>query len=84
MAVEDYSKLEVKMNEVRVVVFVDGGRVDQVLADWPVEVVVVDNDIEGLIDEEIVSVLDEDSYVSVCFENAEEDVVRQVFMDVGR
>ena len=84
MAVEDYSKLEVKMSKVRVVVFVDGGRVDQVLADWPVEVVVVDNDIEGLLDEEIVSVLDEDSYVSVCFENAEADVVRQVFMDVGR
>jgi hypothetical protein len=63
---------------------VNGGRVDQVLADWPVAVVVFDNDIEGLIDEEIISVLDEDSYVSVCFENGEEDVGRQVFMDVGR
>jgi hypothetical protein len=50
MTVENHSNMEVKMNKVRVVVFVDGGRVDQVLADWPVEVVVVDNDIEGLID----------------------------------
>ena len=86
MTVENYSKLEVKMNKVRVVVFVDGGRVDQVLADWPVEVVVVDCDLEGLDDDEIRKVMGEEMYVYKCIEGAvvDTDVVRQVFKDIGR
>lgn len=46
------------MKEVRVVVFVDGGRVDQVISDFPVEVVIVDCDTEDLDDEDIFEVLD--------------------------
>jgi hypothetical protein len=74
------------MKEVRVVVFIDGGRVDQVISDCPVEVVIVDNDIDGLDDEDIVEVLGESSYVYGGIESAEvspSDVL-EVFEDVGR
>ena len=38
------------MNKTKVVVFIDGGRVDNVLSNWPVEIVIVDYDLEGLDD----------------------------------
>jgi hypothetical protein len=77
---------EIKMNKIRVVVFVDGGRVDQVLSDFTVEMVIVDNDIEGLDDEEVVTVLGEASYVYAGLDVAEvdTDVVHQIFKDIGR
>ena len=86
MAVEDYSKLEVKMNKVRVVVFIDGGRVDNVLSNLPVEIVIVDYDLEGLDDDNIKEVIGEDMYVYTCFEASEvnAEVVRQVFKDIRR
>lgn len=75
------------MKEVRVVVFVDGGRVDQVISDFPVEVVIVDCDIEDLDDDEdIFEVLNQPSYVYAGIESADVSPgdVQQVFEDVGR
>lgn len=74
------------MKEVRVVVFIDGGRVEQVISNCPVDVVIADNDIEGLDDEDIVEVLDQPSYVYVGIESADVSPgdVQQVFEDVGR
>ena len=36
------------MNKTKVVVFIDGGRVDQVLSNWTVEMVVVDCDLDDI------------------------------------
>jgi hypothetical protein len=63
MAVEDYSGTEDVMNKLKVVVFIDGGRVDQVLSNLPVEIVIVDYDLEGLDDDNIREVIGEDMYV---------------------
>jgi hypothetical protein len=86
MAVENYSGTEDVMNKIKMVVFIDGGRVDQVLSNCPVEMVIVDYDLEGLDDDEIRKVLGEEMYVYTGFEAAEVDidVVRQVFKDIGR
>lgn len=70
------------MKKVKVVVFVDGDMVDQIFADWPIEVAVINNYIEEPGDEEVVSVLGEDSYVFVTEADVNEDLVRRVFKDV--
>jgi len=86
MAVENYSGTEDSMNKTKVVVFIDGGRVDNVLSNLPVEIVIVDYDLEGLDDDNIKEVIGEDMYVYTCFEASEvnAEVVRQVFKDIGR
>jgi hypothetical protein len=86
MAVENYSGTEDSMNKTKVVVFIDGGRVDNVLSNWPVEIVIVDYDLEGLDDDNIRKVIGEEMYVYSCFETSEvnAEVVRQVFKDISR
>jgi hypothetical protein len=68
MAVENYSGTEDSMNKTKVVVFIDGGRVDNVLSNWPVKIVIVDYDLEGLDDDNIRKVIGEEMYVYSCFE----------------
>jgi hypothetical protein len=86
MAFENYSGTEDSMNKTKVVVFIDGGRVDNVLSNWPVKIVIVDYDLEGLDDDNIRKVIGEEMYVYSCFETSEvnAEVVRQVFKDIGR
>jgi hypothetical protein len=86
MTVEDYSATEEVMNKIKMVVFIDGGLVEQVISNWPVEMVVVDYDIECLDEDEIIKVMGEEMYVYRSIEGAEvnTDMVRQVFKDIGR
>lgn len=74
------------MNKVRVVVFIEEDSVRKVISDGPVEVVIVDSDINGLDDTTIVKVLGEPSYVYEHFKNANVDAecVCQVFKDASR
>ena len=74
------------MNKVKMVVFVDGGLVTQVLSNESIEVVVVDNDSEGLDDDEASIVMGKETFVDISIKNAEVNsaVVQQVFKDVDR
>jgi hypothetical protein len=84
--IENYSGTEDAMNKARLVVFVEGGLVTQVLSNEPIEVVIVDNDLEGLDDDEISIVMWKESYIYPCLKDSEvnTDVVQQVFRDVDR
>ena len=68
------------------VVFVDGRLVTQVLSNESIEVVVVDNDSEGLDDDEASIVMGKETFVDISIKNAEVNsaVVQQVFKDVDR
>ena len=74
------------MNKVKLVVFIDGGLVSQVLSSEPIEVVIVDNDLENLDDDEITIVMGEEAYIYTCIKTSEvnADVVQNVFRDVDR
>ncbi len=74
------------MYKARLVVFVEGGLVTQVLSNESIEVVVVDNDSEGLDDDEVSIVMGEETFVdtSIKFAEVNADVVQQVFRDVDR
>ena len=74
------------MNKVKMVVFVDGRLVTQVLSNESIEVVVVDNDSEGLDDDEASIVMGKETFVDISIKNAEVNsaVVQQVFKDVDR
>jgi hypothetical protein len=84
--IENYSGTEDAMYKARLVVFVEGGLVTQVLSNEPIEVVIVDNDLEGLDDDEISIVMWKESYIYPCLKDSEvnTDVVQQVFRDVDR
>jgi hypothetical protein len=74
------------MNKVKLVVFIDGGLVSQVLSSEPIDVVIVDNDLENLADDEISIVMGEEAYICTCIKTSEvnTEVVQQVFRDVDR
>ena len=74
------------MNKVKMVVYVDGRLVTQVLSNESIEVVVVDNDSEGLDDDEASIVMGKETFVDISIKNAEVNsaVVQQVFKDVDR
>jgi hypothetical protein len=74
------------MYKARLVVFVEGGLVTQVLSNEPIEVVVVDNDSEGLADDELSIVMGKEAFVDTSIKTAEvnADVVQHVFRDVDR
>jgi len=74
------------MNKVKLVVFIDGGLVSQVLSSEPIEVVIVDNDLEDLADDEISIVLGEEAYIYTCIKTSEvnTEVIQHVFRDVDR
>ena len=74
------------MYKARLVVFVEGGLVTQVLSNESIEVVVVDNDSEGLADDELSIVMGKEAFVDTSIKTAEvnADVVQQVFRDVDR
>ena len=61
-------------------------RVDQVLSNWPVEIVIVDYDLEGLDDDEVRKVMGEEAFVYRGIEASEVNtgVARQVFKDICR
>lgn len=73
------------MSKAKLVVFIDGGSVHQVLSNEPIEVVIVDNDLEGLEEDEVSIVMGKEAYVySTKASEVSSEVVAQVFKDVNR
>jgi hypothetical protein len=73
------------MYKARLVVFMDGGLIHQVLSNEPIELVIVDYDLEGLEEDEVSIVMGAEAYVHI--DRASElntEVVQQVFKDVNR
>lgn len=50
------------MERTRLIVFMDGGRVDHLVSDHPLEVVIIDLDTEGLEEDEISNVFGDEVY----------------------
>ena len=73
------------MSKAKLVVFIDGGLVNQVLSNEPIEVVIVDNDLEGLEDNEVSIIMGKEAYVySTKASEVSTEVVQQVFKDANR
>jgi hypothetical protein len=70
----------------RLVVFIEGGLVSQVLSSEHIEVVIVDNDLEGLDNDEISIVLGDEVYIYPCLKASEVNAVavQKVFSNVDR